>query len=110
MKKLPLGVDSEVGEGGSKLSGGQRQRLTIARALYSDAEVIIFDEATSALDNSTQSIILETIESLVGLKTIIIVAHRVEALRQAKTIYMMDEGRIIDSGSFIDLSKNHKFY
>ena len=110
VKKLPLGVDSEVGEGGSKLSGGQRQRLTIARALYSDAEVIIFDEATSALDNSTQSIILETIEGLVGLKTIIILAHRVEAVRQAKKIYMMDKGRIVDSGSFTDLSKNHKFY
>ncbi|SIR05380.1 ABC-type bacteriocin/lantibiotic exporter, contains an N-terminal double-glycine peptidase domain [Alkalispirochaeta americana] len=102
-EELPGGYDGTVGERGLRLSGGQRQRLGIARALYTNPDVLVMDEATSALDGMTESAIMEAIEELTGSKTIIIIAHRLATLRKADTIYLLDKGRIVARGSYEEL-------
>jgi ABC-type bacteriocin/lantibiotic exporter with double-glycine peptidase domain len=101
--ELPNGYDTSAGERGIRLSGGQKQRLGIARALYNDPSVLVLDEATSALDGITESVIMEAIEKLGGKKTIVIIAHRLTTLMKADVIYVMDKGRIVDSGTYNDL-------
>ena len=110
IKKLPLGIDSEIGENGIKLSGGQKQRLAIARLLLKDSKVIVFDEATSALDNENQHKIVEVLESLKETRTIIIVAHRLSTIVGADTIYMIEDGKNIAEGSHRSLMKLCKSY
>ena len=95
VRKLPLGLDSSIGERGVRISGGQRQRIGIARALYNDPQVMIFDEATSALDNDTESAIMEAIEKLHGKKTLIIVAHRLTTIANCDEVYKVDEKQFI---------------
>lgn len=107
---LKNGIDTKVGEGGIKLSGGQRQRLAIARALLKKSTILIFDESTSSLDNYAQNDIKNSINKLKGRGTIIIVAHRLSTIRDADTIYFLENGKIIDRGSFEELfQKNDKF-
>jgi ABC-type multidrug transport system fused ATPase/permease subunit len=90
-----MGVNTMIGERGSRLSGGQRQRISIARSLYRNAEILIFDEATSALDNQTEQEVSEAIDSLSDAnKTIFIIAHRITTLRNCDRIYELDHGRI----------------
>jgi ABC-type multidrug transport system fused ATPase/permease subunit len=91
---LPMGVDTRVGEMGVQLSGGQRQRIGIARALYNNPPIIVLDEATSALDTKTESGVMDSIKQLKGLKTIIIIAHRVSTLGICDQIYSLDQGVI----------------
>lgn len=91
---LPNGVDTLVGDRGVRLSGGQRQRIGIARALYHDPEILILDEATSALDNETESAVMEAIDSLKGLKTMIIIAHRLTTIRNVDVIYEVADGKV----------------
>jgi len=108
--QLPNGIDTQVGERGVQLSGGQRQRIGIARALYHEADVLVFDEATSALDGITEKIIMEAIHDFSGQKTIIMIAHRLKTVQKCDIIYFMEQGRIVDQGSYIDLiSRNAKF-
>ncbi|MBL50353.1 MAG: ABC transporter ATP-binding protein [Candidatus Marinimicrobia bacterium] len=95
--------DSYVGERGVRISGGQRQRIGIARALYQNADVIIFDEATSALDNETEKAIIESITELSKNLTIIMVAHRLTTLEGCSTIYQLKDGKIQRSGSFDEI-------
>lgn len=95
VKGLPKGIDTEVGERGIRLSGGQRQRLGIARALYFNPDVLVFDEATSALDNDTENVIMESISSLQGTKTLIIIAHRLSTIEGCDHVYRVDGGKII---------------
>jgi len=92
-----------VGERGVRLSGGQRQRIGIARALYKQADVIVFDEATSALDNETELAVTEAIESLGNNLTVIIVAHRLSTLRKCSKIIELAEGGILRTGTYEDL-------
>lgn len=106
--QLPSGLDTITGEGGIKLSGGQRQRIGIARALYHDPQVIVMDEATSALDNLTESVIMEAIEKLKGIKTVLMIAHRISTVANCDKLFYMDKGCIIDSGSYEDLIKTNK--
>lgn len=110
LAELPNGLDTCVGERGVQLSGGQRQRIGIARALYHDAEVLILDEATSALDGITEKLIMEAIQEFMGKKTIIMIAHRLATVRQCNRIYLMKEGRVIDSGSFDELANTNETF
>ena len=108
--KLPNKYDTMVGENGVILSGGQKQRLAIARALLMKTEIILFDEATSALDNETQSEIKTAIDNLKGEYTILIVAHRLSTVIDCDRIFVVDEGKIVDSGSHKELLKNSEIY
>ena len=94
VKKLKFGIKTNIGEFGSNLSGGQKQRIAIARALYKEAEILIFDEATSALDDDTESEIIETINSLSDKLTIIMIAHRKSSLKFCDKIYELKKGQI----------------
>lgn len=97
---LERGIETPVGERGIQLSGGQRQRIGIARALYHDAELLVFDEATSSLDGITEKMIMESIINLTGQKTIIIIAHRLKTVKKCDQIFFMDQGKVIDQGSY----------
>jgi ABC-type multidrug transport system fused ATPase/permease subunit len=99
------GFDTLVGERGVRLSGGQRQRVAIARALYRDPDVLLFDEATSALDAASEAQVVEAIQSLARVKTIIVVAHRITTLRYCDIIHELQQGRIVRSCRYDDLSQ-----
>jgi len=96
IQNLDKGLNTYVGERGVRLSGGQRQRIAVARALYNDPSILVLDEATSALDSDTESSVIDSISSLKGKKTILIVAHRLSTLKNCDKIYKMDNGKIID--------------
>jgi HlyD family secretion protein len=100
IQSLPNGVDTFVGERGVQLSGGQRQRIGIARALYNDPEILVFDEATSSLDGLTEKNIMKAIDSFAGQKTIILIAHRLSTVMNCNLIYYMENGKIIDQGTY----------
>lgn len=100
---LPGGLDTRLGERGVKMSGGQRQRIGIARALYSDPDILIMDEATSALDNETETRITHTMNALSRRKTLIIIAHRLSTVRQCDRILFLKEGQVAASGDFHSL-------
>ena len=95
INSLPEGVKTIVGEGGVKLSGGQRQRIGIARALYTNPEVLILDEATSALDYETEQAVMDAIDNLGGKKTIVIIAHRLTTIKNCDYIFEVKEQKII---------------
>lgn len=105
---LDEGLDTVVGERGSRLSGGQRQRVGIARALYRRPSVLVLDEATSALDNVTEAEIAETIDSLKGSMTILVVAHRLSTVKNADRIVFMSSGHIAGEGNMDSLSKENE--
>lgn len=107
---LPNKYDTILGEGGVNLSGGQKQRLSIARTLSKGSKVILFDEATSALDNSSQDYIKRTINNLVKDHTIVIVAHRLSTIKDADIIYVVDNGKIVSSGTHKELLKTSNIY
>ena len=94
VKSLHKGLDTQIGEQGVRLSGGQRQRIGIARALYSNAEILFFDEATSALDNATEAAIMESIDSLKGKRTTVIIAHRLTTIMNCDVVYRVENGQI----------------
>ena len=107
---LNKGINTKVGESGVKLSGGQKQRLAIARALLRNSSIIIFDESTSSLDNFAQGNIKRSIDNLKGKSTIVIVAHRLSTIKNVDKIFFLDEGKIVDTGTFDELfNKNEKF-
>lgn len=110
MTELPHGYNTVVGERGIRLSGGQRQRIGIARALYHRPEVLILDEATSALDGVTEDAVLDAVDNLVRLKTLIIIAHRLNTVKQCDEIHLIDNGMIVDTGNYEELlRKNSQF-
>jgi ATP-binding cassette, subfamily B, bacterial PglK len=100
IRDLPDGVDTIVGERGGRLSGGQRQRIGIARALYLEPSVLVLDEATSALDSETERRITDTIESLHGQLTVIVIAHRLSTVRECDLLLYLEHGRIAAAGTF----------
>lgn len=107
---LPKKYDTILGEGGVNLSGGQKQRLAIARTLSKKSKVILFDEATSALDNESQEYIKKAIDNLVKDHTVVIVAHRLSTIMDADIIYVVDKGRVVDSGTHKELLEKSIIY
>jgi len=97
---LPAGFESEVGERGVRLSGGQRQRIGIARALYKQTPVLILDEATSALDQETEAAVMSNLHGYGEELTVLIIAHRLSTVEPCDVIYRLDQGRIVDAGTF----------
>ncbi len=108
VSELPEGMDTIVGESGSRLSGGQQQRVGIARALYHNPQILIMDEATSALDNITEQHIIKSIEKLKGERTIIMIAHRLTTVMNCDQLYLMERGKIVQKGTYSDLIENSK--
>ena len=104
LRDLPQGLDTYLGEGGARLSGGQRQRVAIARALLRDAPILLLDEATSALDAESERLVQDALEKLMANRTTLVIAHRLATVRAAKRIVVMDEGRIVESGTHGELT------
>ena len=94
VRGLKDGIHTQIGERGMRLSGGQKQRIGIARALYSNPELLIFDEATSALDNETEAAVMSSINNLHGKKTMIIIAHRLQTIKECDLVYRVENGKI----------------
>lgn len=107
---LPNGLDSHIGRQGVRLSGGQRQRLAIARMVLSNPELVILDEATSALDTSTEAALHLALNRFLKNRTTLIVAHRLSAVKQADLIYVLEDGKVIQSGTHIDLIEKDGLY
>jgi ATP-binding cassette, subfamily B, bacterial HlyB/CyaB len=98
VSELPEGYDTLVGEQGAGLSGGQRQRIAIARALFTNPRILIFDEATSALDYESEAVIQKNMQAICQGRTVIVIAHRLSAVRHANRIVVMEQGRIVEAG------------
>ena len=103
VEAMPGGLDAMLGDGGSGLSGGQKQRLAIARAVLKDAPVLILDEATSALDNESEAAIQASLEAVSAGRTTLVIAHRLSTVERADMIVVMDEGRIVGTGTHAEL-------
>ena len=110
IKDFPQKLDTVVGENGVKVSGGQRQRIAIARAIIKNAPILLLDEATSSLDNLTENKIQESINNLMSNKTSLIVAHRLSSIEDSDLIYVLDKGKIISSGTHIELLNKCELY
>ena len=106
IKRLPKGLNTELGNLNGILSGGEKQRIAIARALYLKPKLLVIDEGTSSLDYSSENLITQSLKSLEGDVTIIIIAHRINTIKNIKKIYFMDDCRIIGSGNYTDLQKS----
>lgn len=107
---LEDGLNSSVGDSGSRLSGGQKQKIGIARALLSNAPYIIFDEATSAVDHESEQEIWKCIEQLSNTKTLIIISHRLSTIKDVDIIYMLENGQILESGKHVELMNHKQLY
>ena len=108
--KLEQGYDTLIGEGGNKLSGGQKQRLSIARAVLKDPDVLILDEATSALDTASEKLVQEALENLMKNRTSLVIAHRLSTIQKADKIVVMNNGKIIETGTHKELIAKKSAY
>jgi subfamily B ATP-binding cassette protein MsbA len=103
VSKLPEGINTRIGERGNRLSGGQKQRLAIARAILKDAPILILDEATAALDNESERLVQEALAHLIPDRTTLIIAHRLSTVEHADQVLVLDEGRLVESGTHQEL-------
>ena len=108
VRTLPNGLDTMIGERGSRLSGGQRQRIGLARALYRRPRTLVLDEATSALDNETEQLIGQALAELRGKLTMLVIAHRLSTVRSCDRIIYLEEGEISGIGSFAELDRTNE--
>ena len=107
---LPQGINTIVGEGGQTLSGGELQRLSIARAILKDSKIVILDEATANVDPENEEKLMKAIDSLTNNKTVIMIAHRLKTVKDCDNIFVLDEGRIVQSGTHDKLIKEEGIY
>ncbi|MFH7028972.1 MAG: peptidase domain-containing ABC transporter [Heteroscytonema crispum UTEX LB 1556] len=112
IQQLPMGYESQIGEGGGMLSGGQRQRLAIARALMGNPRLLLFDEATSHLDSESERIIQNNLKTILKGRTSVIIAHRLSTVRNADLILVLDRGVLVESGTHDELiaKQGHYYY
>ncbi len=110
IEKLPNKYETLIGENGLRLSGGEKQRISIARAMIKKSSIILLDEATSSLDSETEAKIQEALNTLTKNKTTIVIAHRLSTVLNSNNIYLVDSGKIIDSGKHEDLLVKSKLY
>ncbi|WP_066425967.1 peptidase domain-containing ABC transporter [Anabaena sp. 4-3] len=110
IKKLPMGYETQIGEGGGLLSGGQRQRIAIARALLGNPRLLVLDEATSHLDTESERIIQKNLNTILRGRTTLVIAHRLSTIRQADLILVLDRGVLIESGTHEELMKKRGHY
>jgi ATP-binding cassette subfamily C protein len=110
IKRLDDGLNTLVGKDGIKLSGGQRQRVAIARMVLSNPKVVIFDESTSALDVHTEAKLFEALHSFLKDKTVITIAHRLSTIKSAEFIYVLEDGKVVDSGTAHELLTKDESY
>ncbi len=110
MRALPAGFDTVVGERGVLLSGGQKQRVALARCLLAEAPVVLLDDPVSQVDFETAAVILRTIRSLAGRRTVCIASHRIAAVRFADRIAVLDRGRLAAFGTHAELLQTHAYY
>jgi subfamily B ATP-binding cassette protein MsbA len=106
----PDGYQSRVGEDGGKLSGGQRQRIALARAMLRDAPILLLDEATSALDAESEAKVQSALDQLTKGRTVFVIAHRLSTVRKANKIFVLDQGRVVESGTHASLLKKKGMY
>ena len=106
----PKGYETVVGDRGIRLSGGQRQRIALARALVRKPQVLILDEATSSLDNESERMVRQAINDLRGKLTLFIVAHRLTTIENADNIYVLDDGRIVEAGTYAELLADSRVF
>jgi ATP-binding cassette subfamily B multidrug efflux pump len=107
---VPQGYDTPVGESGVKLSGGQRQRIAIARIFLKDAPILVLDEATSALDSEVEAAIQESLYALMSGKTVVAIAHRLSTIAAMDRLVVLDQGRIVETGSHAELLRKGGIY
>jgi ABC-type multidrug transport system fused ATPase/permease subunit len=107
---LPNGYATEVGERGVRLSGGQRQRIGIARALYHDPAVLVMDEATSSLDGATEAAVMQMMQQVSKMKTLIVIAHRLTTIEACDVIVLLDKGQVIAEGTYTELSESNPYF
>jgi len=110
INELPLQYQTSIGERGVRLSGGQSQRIGIARALYREPKVLVFDEATSALDNQTEKAVMEALQNISKETTIIIIAHRLNTVRDCDEIFFLEKGEVKGQGSYDELIKSNDLF
>ena len=109
-EKLENGLDTELGEKGIRISGGEKQRIALARLYFSSSKIIILDEATSALDNITEKKVMKNIITHLKNKTIIIIAHRLETIKNVSKIYVLKNGEIKEQGTYNELLSLHGLF
>ena len=109
-EKLEHGLDTELGEKGIRMSGGERQRVALARLFFDDSKIIILDEATSAMDNITEKIVMENVVEQLGNKTLIVIAHRLETIKDVDTIYVLSDGVIQEQGKYGELLDKNGYF
>jgi subfamily B ATP-binding cassette protein MsbA len=110
VEHLPLGIETNIGDSGSKLSGGQRQRLSIARAVLKNPPIMILDEATSALDTESERLVQQALENMMQNRTSVVIAHRLSTIQKADTIVVMQKGRIVEQGTHDQLIAHNGTY